>query len=278
MKKLVVALLAVVMIIASASVLTACSKEEKWIGFDTEFAEAVGAEMGIKVIFKEIDWDNKEFELNSKAIDCIWNGFTVTPARAAELEFTNSYMKNMQSVVIKTADADKYTTTESLKTAKLTAEAGSAGQDAIEDDENLSQAVFNSVQAQTDALLELISGTSDAAIIDFVMASSYVGKGDYANLMIVSTISLAYEEYAIGFRKGSAMAEKLNEVMIKLYNDGTLTELAKKYDIAPQLLDLSATAAAEYDANNTDLKYVTEKGTLVIGITNFEPMNYKESK
>lgn len=269
MKKFVIVFLAMIVVVTSIVCLTACNSNakdfeyvtkkgnliigitifepmnykengtDKWIGFDTEFAEAVCAELGVTPIFQEIDWDFKESELSSKTIDCIWNGFTVNDERKENIDFTNSYMMNKQAVVIKTANAATYTSTESLKTAKLTAEAGSAGQDAIEDDTNLAQAVLNTVSAQTDCLLEVLSGTSDAAVMDYVMAMSYVGKGDYTNLMIVEPISLAYEEYAIGFRKGSNLDSEVNAVMLKLYNNGTLTALAEKYEIGVQLLNLA---------------------------------------
>jgi polar amino acid transport system substrate-binding protein len=268
MKKIAVVVIAVLVMVASVLTLTACNNsakdfeyvtkkgtmvigitdfkpmnykdtDGKWIGFDTEFAEAVGKELGVKVIFQEIEWDNKEIELNSKAIDCIWNGFTVNDERRENIDFTKSYMMNKQAVIVKASNQDTYTTLESLKAAKIAAEAGSAGQKAIEDDEFLKQAQFVSLSFQTDCLLELLSGTSDAAVIDYVMAKSYIGKGDYASLVIVEDINLAYEEYAIGFRKGSNLDEKVSEVMVKLYNDGTLTMLAEKYEIGVQLLNLA---------------------------------------
>lgn len=268
MKKLVIIVLALTLIVASVLALTACNSnardlqyvtdkgtlvigitdfapmnykdtDGKWIGFDTEFAEAVCAELGVKAVFQEIDWDNKEIELNAKAIDCIWNGFTVTAAREENIDFTTHYMMNEQAVVIKASNASVYTTLESLKAAKVAAEAGSAGQDAIEGDDFLKQANFVPMGAQTDCLLEVLAGTSNAAVIDYVMAKSYVGKGDYADLVIVDSINLAYEEYAIGFRKGSNLDDEINKIMLKLYNDGTLNALAAKYEIAVQLLNLA---------------------------------------
>ncbi len=276
MKKFSITLLALSLILSLGIGLIACNKnDEKWIGFDTEFAEAVCEKLGVTPVFQEIDWDNKEIELKGKSIDCIWNGFTVNDERKAELTFSKSYMMNKQAVIIKKSNASKYTTLESLKSAKLSAEAGSAGEDAIKEDDFLKQATYNSMQAQTDVLFELISGTSDAGVIDYVMAMAYVGKGDYADLMIIEDIELAYEEYAIGFRKNSDIAEKINEIMLELYEDETLLNLGKKYDIDVQLLDISKVDTPTYTNSVKDYEYIKEKGTLVIGITNFKPMNYK---
>ena len=78
----------------------------KLIGFDTEFAEAVSEIIGVPVKFQEIEWDQKEVELKSKAIDCIWNGLTVTEERKENMAFSKSYVVNEQVVVINKANTE----------------------------------------------------------------------------------------------------------------------------------------------------------------------------
>ena len=97
-------------------------------GFETEFATAVCAKLGVEPKFVEINWDAKLLELESKNIDCIWNGMTITPELQEAISISDPYIKNYQVVVIRAADADKYTSTESLAGANLDAEAGSAGE------------------------------------------------------------------------------------------------------------------------------------------------------
>ena len=94
-------------------------------GFETEFATAVCAKLGVEPKFVEINWDAKLLELESKNIDCIWNGMTITPELQEAISISDPYIKNYQVVVIRAADADKYTSTESLAGANLDAEAGS---------------------------------------------------------------------------------------------------------------------------------------------------------
>jgi len=147
----------------------------EFVGFDTEFAEAVCAKLGVTPEFIEINWDTKEIELAAQNIDCIWNGLTVTQARRENIEFTYSYVKNKQVVVIRKADEGKFTSIESLAAAKLSAEAGSAGEDAIMDDPILSAAPYTAMQKQTDTLLEVKAGTSDAAVLDYTAAKALVG-------------------------------------------------------------------------------------------------------
>ena len=202
------------------------------VGFDTEFAEAVAAKLGIEAKFQVIKWSSKEIELNSKYIDCIWNGFTVTEQRKENITFTQSYLNNTQCVVIKASNAASFANADACAGKRAVAEAGSAGETAAND---LTTSVTPK-SAQTDALTEVKSGTADFAVVDVVLANSMVGKGDYSDLAIATGIQLESEEYAIGFRKGSDMAEKVNAVIAELIADGTLEEIAVKYGVKNQLV------------------------------------------
>ena len=145
----------------------------KWIGFDAEYAEAVGAKLGVTIEFLEIDWDTKALALENKVIDCVWNGRTITEEMLNAADVSGAYMKNYQVVVVK--DAETYTSLESLKGKVVVAEAGSAGEKAAKADANLSVG-YKEVPAMADALLQVKSGAADACVIDFIMAESLVGQ------------------------------------------------------------------------------------------------------
>ena len=145
------------------------------VGFDTEFTWAVCDKLGVTPQFIEIYWDTKEVELAAKNIDCIWNGLTVTEERRKNIEFSDSYIKNKQVVVIRIADKDKYTTIDSLADAKLCAEMSSAGEEAIRDNPTLSGAPYTAMGKQTDTLMEVKTGASDAAVLDYTAAKALVG-------------------------------------------------------------------------------------------------------
>lgn len=202
-------------------------------GFETEFTKAVCEKMGVEPVFQEIEWEQKELELNSKNIDAIWNGLTVTEDRKENMAFSKSYVRNKQVVVINSKNADKYTDIASMAGASCAAESGSAGESAIQADSVLSQNEYIPTSAQKDVLLELKSGTIEVGVIDYVMAIASVGEGtDYSDLMIVDGIELAPEEYAVGLRKGDTeTVEKVNSAIDELVADGTLKELAEKYGL-----------------------------------------------
>ena len=207
------------------------------IGFDTEFAKAVCEKIGMEAKFQLIDWGNKYMEVNSGNIDCIWNGFTFNCAdddgvqRTDKVDVSYAYMNNEQCVVVKAADAANYTTAASLAGKKVSAEDGSAGEGVAKGfiGEN---GTYIGVTAQMNTLTELKSGNVDFVVIDKTMASSIIGKGDYADLAIADAIEIEAEQYAIGFKKGSELTAKVNAAIKELAADGTLAALAEKYGLS----------------------------------------------
>ena len=198
-------------------------------GFDTELATAVCEKLGVEPEFVEINWDTKVVELDAKSIDCIWNGMTLTDDIMANTATTKAYAKNAQVVVVK--DGTDYSSTADLVGKTVVAEAGSAGEAAIEGDENLAQADYVSKSVQTDCLMEVAAGTADAAVLDLTLANAMIGEGtDYASLKIVDELNA--EEYGVAFRKGSDTAAAVDAVFVELKADGTMQALADKYDLA----------------------------------------------
>lgn len=203
-----------------------------WIGFDADLASAFAESLGVDVEFVEIDWDNKILELDGKTIDCVWNGMTLTDEVTSSMSCTNAYCNNAQVVVVPSDEADKYQDKDSLKDLTFAVESGSAGE-AQAKELGLN---YTAVTAQSDALMEVAAGTSDAAIIDSLMAGAMVGEGTgYSNLTY--TIGLNDEEYGVGFRKGSDLTEKLNEFFKSSYADGSMEQIAEKYGVQAAVVE-----------------------------------------
>lgn len=204
------------------------------VGFETEFAAAVCEKLGITPEFVEINWDSKEIELNAKNIDCIWNGLTITDERKQNMEITEPYMVNRQVMIVKSENVDQYT--QSVDGAVVVAEKGSTGEELAQSDEFFANATYNAVDSQATGLMDVAAGTSDVVIGDYVMAAGSVGEGtDYEDLVMIDK-NFTADEYGIAFRKGSDMAEKVNEVIQEMMQDGTLQEIADKYKLGDLLL------------------------------------------
>ena len=161
-----------------------------WVGFDADMATEFAKTLGVEVKFVEIEWDNKALELDSGNIDCVWNGMTLTDEVLSSMDCSNPYCNNAQIVIVPADKADQYNTVESLADLNFAVEVGSAGESQAQEH----GLKFTSVSNQASALMEVAAGTSDAAIIDSLMAAAMVGEGtSYDNLTY--TVGLNDEEY-----------------------------------------------------------------------------------
>ena len=199
-----------------------------WTGFDAEFAQMVCKELGVECEFFVLaDWGKKFYELETKNIDVIWNGMTITDEVKLNTNCSDPYVLNAQVLVMKADVVGNYTDAESLKGLKFAVENGSAGQSALD---AIGITDYVTLQDQASALMEVKAGTSDACVIDITMAYAMTGEGtNYADL--AAGFSLTSEEYGIGFRKDSDITAKVNELMAKWKADGTLQALANKYSL-----------------------------------------------
>lgn len=206
----------------------------EWIGFDADMAKAFAESLGVSVEFVEIDWDNKLLELGSKSIDCVWNGMTLTDEVTSAMSCSNAYCNNSQVVIVPADKAADYADVEACKALSFAVEAGSAGMAEVEK----LGASFTEVKDQATALMEVAAGTSDAAVIDSLMAGAMVGEGtSYDSLTY--TVSLNAEEgeqYGVGFRQGSDLAAALSDFFAAAYADGSMQACAETYGIQAALI------------------------------------------
>ena len=220
---------------------------DEFIGFDTELAKAVAAKLGIEVEFIEINWDSKEIELNSKNIDCIWNGMCITEERKQNMSISAPYLYNTQAIVAKADKIDALLA--NIDGTYVVAEQGSTGEGkllgTIADDDTVvvsakeffANVNYTAVDSMAKALMEVKAGTADIALVDSVCALAMVGEGtDYADMVVNLDNNFGLQEYGIAFRKGSDVTEKVNEAIIELTKDGTIAEIAGRYGLTDALV------------------------------------------
>ena len=220
---------------------------DEFVGFDTELALAVGEKLGVEIEFIEINWDSKEIELNSKNIDCIWNGMCITEERKQNMSISNPYLYNTQAIVAKADKIDALLA--NVDGTYVVAEQGSTGEGkllgTIADDETVvvsakeffAKANYTAVDSMAKALMEVKAGTADMALVDSVCALAMVGEGtDYDDMVVNLDNNFGLQEYGIAFRKGSDVTEKLNEAIIELTKDGTIAEIAARYGLTDALV------------------------------------------
>ena len=203
-----------------------------WIGFDADMAKAFAESLGVDVEFLEINWDNKLMELDTKGIDVIWNGMTITDEVTEGASVSEPYCNNGQVVVLPADKAEDYETVESLSGLNFAVENGSAGAAQL-DALGLS---YVAKTTQADALMEVASGASDACVIDLLMAGAMIGEGtSYPELTY--TVQLNSEEYGVAFRKGSDLTEAFNSFWKDAYDAGTVMEVATTYGVQESVIE-----------------------------------------
>lgn len=275
-KKIVLALLLVAVVLTAVLGAAACTKTEL-IGFDVELAQAVGKDLGVEVEFQLINWNNKENELESKNVDLLWNGMTITEEREAQMEISEPYMLNEQVAIIRKTDASKFDTLDKmLVSKKWTAESGSAGAELIPE----LGATLIGVSSQINILTELNAGSADIGVMDSVMAGYYINEtgSEYADSLMISPVRIALndEYYGIAARKGEvALMDKINTSLAKLYADGTVGKIAETYGLTDVILPIEYTSQWDSIADKSSWDYIVNRGKIVIGYTLFAPIAYE---
>lgn len=252
MKKLLLATLAV----ASATLLSSCSKAPEnafTVGFDAEFppygfkdgdtykgfdldlAREVCKRQGWTFVAKPIDWDAKDMELNSGAIDCIWNGFTIQ-GREDSYTWTPAYIDNSQVVLVK-ADSDIKTLAD-LAGKIVAVQTDTPVQKALQNEDGdkieLGKTFAKIVVTPTynNAVMELESGAVNAVALDIGVAKQKMADKPGAFKMLDEIVMT--ETYGIGFKKGNdALRDTVWASYQEMLADGTVEAIAKRYDIDP---------------------------------------------
>ena len=209
----------------------------EWIGFDADMAKQFAEYLGVDVEFSEINWDYKVMELNAGNIDVVWNGMTILPEVTSTMDVSIPYCLNAQVLVVpvdKVADFEDLTSLEGLTVAVESGSAGEAAATAL-------GASTVAVAKQADTLLEVSAGTSDAAVIDLLMAGAMIGEGtNYESLTYVLNLNELQnqesEEYGVGFRQGSNLVDEFNTFWAEKVADGTVLEVATTYGLQESVI------------------------------------------
>jgi len=263
MKKLLTMVLCLVLGLTAMVGMVGCKEQEKYVtvgytdyapmnymedgelvGFDTELAKTVFTNLGYKVRFKLIDWSNKYVELNGGSIDCIWNGFTsngsdkingVDTPRNQSVDFSYNYMQNAQCILRKSS-TPAVSSNADFNGKSITFESGSAGEslaDSIAETEGVTVNNTGAV-SQMEAITKVNAGNADYAIVDILLAEAVINN--YEGLVINEEYAIDVEYYAIGFKLGSDLTAKVNAELEKLGQNGYLTTLATKYNLATSVI------------------------------------------
>lgn len=198
------------------------------VGYDVDLAKEVAKRMGVKLQLQPIDWNAKEQELNTGKIDCIWNGFTITPERAKVIAFTKPYIKNAQVVVVRKDSG--YKALADLKGKSVGLQAGSSAADAVEKAPAFKSSIKGIVEFKDNltALMDLEIKGVDAVVMDLMVANDNINRSGKAYAILSE--SLAPEDYGVGFRKNDlVLMNKVQSLLEDMAKDGTIAKISQKW-------------------------------------------------
>ena len=201
------------------------------VGLDVDLAKAMGEKLGKIIEFQTIDWSMKETELNAGNIDFIWNGYTITDERKAQVAFGTPYLKNKQ-IIITLADSDIQSKAD-LKDKTVAAQTGSSAVDAIESEPDVLASFKDgkpvTYESNNDVLMDLEAGRVDAAVADEVIVRYYISKKGEEKFRILEE-NFGDEEYGVGMRKSDTqLVEAFNKAYAELKEEGKLAEISIKW-------------------------------------------------
>lgn len=204
------------------------NEDNEIVGFDIDVAGEVCRRLGVELRAQPISWDAKEQELGTGKIDCIWNGFTITPEREGQLTFTKPYLKNAQVLVVR-ADSPVRTLGD-LGGKKVGLQAGSSAADALDAAVAFKGSLKEVVEFKENltALMDLEARGVDAVVMDLLVANDNIQRSGKPYRILEE--SLSPEEYGVGFRKGDiALRDAVEGKMEEMAADGTMAGIAKKW-------------------------------------------------
>ena len=204
------------------------NEKNEIVGYDIDMAKEVAKRIGVELVLQPIDWAAKEQELNTREIDCIWNGFTITEERKKNVLYTPPYLKNAQVIVVK--GNSPVNSIKDLAGKKAGTQEGSSSVDAI-DNAPAFKASLKEVVLYKDfltALMDLDVGGTDAVVIDLVVANDNINRSGKSFKMLKET--LEDEELGIGFRLGDkALADKVWATLLEMAKDGTVAKITTQW-------------------------------------------------
>lgn len=207
----------------------------EYVGFDLDLAAEVSKRNGWKFVKQPVDWDSKDMELNSGAIDCIWNGFTIN-GREKEYTWSTAYIDNSQVVIVKRDSNIKKLSDLSDKVVVVQADSSAlaafTGEDATEENKALCKS-FKDLQQVSDynsAFMNLEAGSVDAICMDIGVANYQIKQRGDTFLLLDERVST--EQYGIGFKLGNtSLRDKVQEALNDMLADGTFAEIAEKWEL-----------------------------------------------
>lgn len=211
-------------------------EDGEYVGFDLDLAKEVCERNGWKLVKKPINWDSKDFELESGNISCIWNGFTMSDDRIDKYTWSEPYVDNSQVMVVAADSGIK--TLEDLSGKVVDVQAASSALEALNGDAKDLAATFKKLEEVPDynqAFMNLEAGAVDAVAMDIGVAEYQIEqRGDKYIILEEPFIT---EKYGIGFLKGNEdLRDDVQKTLNEMAKDGEVAKIAEKWGLTDSVI------------------------------------------
>ena len=205
-------------------------ENDQIVGFDIDVAQEVCDRLGVELVKQPINWDTKETDLDLGKIDCIWNGLSVSPARAEAMNLSEAYMQN--DMIFTVMNDGKYTSSAQLEGKTVAVQNGSTAQEILEGSDIGKKVTVTAIATNVEALQQLELGLVDAVFLDSVVANYLITTTGKNYTILPETVG-EQEEYAVGFRKKDcALRDKVQGILSEMKADGKLGEISTKWFVS----------------------------------------------
>ena len=196
------------------------------VGFDIDMAQEVCKRIGISLVTQPIEWEKKEEELNNGAIDCIWNGMSVSPDRMASMCLSQSYLRSELVFVVMSDSNIK--DVHDIKGKTVGVQLGSTTEDELKKSALIQDITLAGYVDNKELMQDLVQRKVDVAFIDTISTYYYSSMND-DSIYVLPTV-FSREELAIGFRKDDhALRNKVQDTINEMNADGTLKTISEKW-------------------------------------------------
>jgi ABC-type amino acid transport/signal transduction systems, periplasmic component/domain len=205
-------------------------KDEKGeiVGFDVDMAKEAAKRMGVKAVFKSVQWDGVLLSLNNKDIDVIWNGLTVTDKRKEQIAFSKTYLQSKQIIAVKNDSTIKGKKDLAGKVVGL--QLGSSSEISLNSDATTAKSLkeIKKYSSNTEALMDLSQGRVDAVVVDEAVGRYYISKKP--DMYKILDEDFGKEDWGVGIRKSDkSFKEELDKTLDAMKADGTAAKLSEKW-------------------------------------------------
>jgi polar amino acid transport system substrate-binding protein len=210
-------------------------ENNEYVGFDLDLAAELCTRRGWELVKQPIDWEAKDMELSSGAIDCIWNGFTMT-GREIEYTWTEPYVDNSQVFVVSAASGIKSPTELAGKVVAVQKDSSALA--ALNDEEAPENIAIRDSLGElieyadyNTAFMDLEQGAVDAVAMDIGVAN-YQMESRGSDTFVILDQKLATEQYAVGFLLGNtSLRDAVQATINEMVADGTFMTIATEWGL-----------------------------------------------